>query len=66
MASTADAVGEREAVPLCTVPGCGRTSRVRWEIAEPLAWELGELEPFVSVVFFCEEHVGGVDAPTDS
>ncbi|HLW96840.1 MAG TPA: hypothetical protein VKS25_15800 [Solirubrobacteraceae bacterium] len=67
MSSGADTAGYRETLPLCTVPGCGRESLVRWEIAEPpLRWELDELEPFVAVVFFCEEHIGGVDAPAQS
>ncbi|HEX4035900.1 MAG TPA: hypothetical protein VHX66_15770 [Solirubrobacteraceae bacterium] len=63
MSSGAETAGHRETAPLCTVPGCGRESRVRWEIAEPLDWELGELEPFVAIVYFCDEHIGGVDAP---
>jgi hypothetical protein len=48
--------------PTCSVPGCGNVSRVRREIAEPLEWELGELEPFTVVTFLCVEHLGGVDA----
>jgi len=66
MSSGADTAGYRATMPLCAVPGCERDARVRWEIAEPLQWELGELEPFVAVVFFCEEHIGGVDAPAGS
>jgi hypothetical protein len=48
--------------PPCSVPGCGNVSRVRREIAEPLEWELGELEPFTVVTFLCLEHIGGVEA----
>ncbi|HEY1778495.1 MAG TPA: hypothetical protein VGG41_20225 [Solirubrobacteraceae bacterium] len=49
-------------IPTCSVPGCGNVSSVRWEVAEPLKWELGEFEPFTVVTFLCTEHVGGVDA----
>lgn len=58
--------GERAAAPGCSVPGCDNVSIVRRVVAEPLTWELGELEPFVAVAFLCEEHLGGVDAPGDA
>jgi hypothetical protein len=62
-----DALREEEAsIPICSVPGCGSLARVRRLTAEPLQWELGELEPFIAVSFLCAEHVGGVDAPEDS
>jgi hypothetical protein len=51
------------AIPSCSVPGCGNVSKVRWEVAEPLEWELGEFEPFTVVTFLCTEHVGGVEQP---
>jgi hypothetical protein len=54
---------DEASAPTCSVPGCGNVSRVRREIAEPLEWELGELEPFTVVTFLCVEHLGGVDAP---
>jgi hypothetical protein len=57
---------EHTSIPLCSVPGCGNVSRVRREVAEPLAWELGELEPFTVVAFLCAGHLGGVDAPDGS
>jgi hypothetical protein len=57
------AVAHDEAgIPSCSVPGCGNVSKVRREIAEPLEWELGELEPFTEVAFLCAEHIGGVEA----
>jgi len=49
-------------IPTCSVPGCGNVSKVRWEVAEPLEWELGEFTPFTVVTFLCAEHVGGVEA----
>jgi hypothetical protein len=54
---------DEASVPACSVPGCQNVSKVRREIAEPLEWELGELEPFTVVTFLCAEHIGGVDAP---
>ena len=50
-------------IPTCSVPGCGNVSKVRREVAEPLEWELGELEPLTVVAFLCAEHIGGVEAP---
>ena len=55
--------GDRASAPDCSVPGCGNVSILRRVTAEPLEWELGELEPFVAVAFLCEDHLGGVDAP---
>jgi hypothetical protein len=61
------AVHEEEAsTPICSVPGCGAIASVRRVTAEPLQWELGELEPFIAVAFLCDEHHGGVDAPEGS
>jgi hypothetical protein len=54
---------EQASIPWCSVPGCANLAEVRREIAEPLQWELGELEPFIVVTFLCGEHLGGVDAP---
>ncbi len=54
---------EEASIPVCSVPGCGNVARVRRVTAEPLVWELGELEPFIAVAFLCGEHLGGVDAP---
>jgi hypothetical protein len=54
---------DAQAIPTCSVPGCGNVSKARWEVAERLEWELGKFEPFTVVTFLCAEHLGGVEAP---